>query len=590
MPNTPNPPAEALLQRAAASLRAGQHTQAEAHLHKTLLHDPTNITALHHLALLAHNRGNVTQAKVLLEKALKAAPDNLDLLTTYGTMLHETGQPKEALDAFLRILAIDSARAQIWNAAGICMAETNQPARAIEFYLRAMSLDATLAESYSNLGAVLFQESDADGAIDQYRQALTLKPDFADCHSNLGVALRSRFQYAAAIEAFRIADRLNPNNADILCSLGEALSLIYNEAALDTLQRSVDLRPNDPEKHWNLAAELLKRGDYLAGFREHEWRWQRTRNQAPLRPFTQPYWQGEATLAGATILLHAEQGFGDTLQFLRYLPQVLARGARIVLDVPRALLRPTTEYAHQLSPDIAVLATGDPLPPFDWHIPLMSLAAAFATTLETIPPPQRFTPKPTPHTLSSRPEFAPFANAAERPAVSSEAGSNDSGSSQRSPRPLRIGLAWLGNASHARDRERSIPPKALMPLFELAHCEWVSLQADGAAAQLQQSGINIAQPPLYDFLDTANVIDTLDLVLAVDTAVAHLAASQGVPTWILLPYVADWRWLRPTSTITGTTNRSTQRRAASRALETRYRRGCRSPASSYNTVRVTIIL
>jgi Tfp pilus assembly protein PilF len=518
MTNSPNPPAQKLLQLAAASLRAGHHTEAEDHLHKVLLHDSTNPTALQHLALLAHNRGNTTDAKALLEKALAAAPDNLDLLTTYGTLLHETAQPREALDAFLRILAIDSSRAQIWNAAGICMAETAQPVRAIEFYLRAMNLDPALPESYSNLGAALFQEGDIDAAIENYRQALALKPDFADCYSNLGVALRSRFQYAAAIEAFRHAARLQPDNADILSSLGEALSLIYDKAALDTLRRSVALRPHDPEKHWNLAAELLKRGEYVAGFREYEHRWQRTRNQRPLRAFAQPIWRGQSNeaLAGTTILLHAEQGFGDTLQFLRYVPQVLALGAQVILDVPNALVRLAKQYAHTLSADIAVVATGAPLPHFDAHIPLMSLAAAFATTLETIPPSHRFTP-----------------SASQK---------------QHDARPLRIGLAWLGNAGHARDRERSIPTEALAPLFALPNVEWISLQADGAAAPLQQSGIAISQPSLHDFLDTANLIDTLDLVLAVDTAVAHLAASQGVPAWILLPYVADWRWLSPSTT------------------------------------------
>jgi tetratricopeptide (TPR) repeat protein len=523
MTNSPNPPAQALLQLAAASLRAGRHTEAEEHLRKALLHDPANATALQHLALLAHNLGDATQAKALLEQALSAAPENLDVLTTLATLLHETGNSREALDVFLRILAIDSNRAPIWNAAGICMQETGQPAAAIEFYLRAMRLEPNLAESYSNLGTVLFAEGDTDGAIGHYRQALALNPEFADCTSNLGVALRSRFQYAAAIEAFRNAVRIDPSNADIVGSLGEVLSLVYDESALSTLQNSVELRPNDPEKHWNLAAEYLKRGDYLAGFQEYEWRWQRTRDQAPLRPFTQPYWHGQPdqNIAGSTILLHAEQGFGDTLQFLRYVPSVLALGARVILDVPRALLRLTAEYAQQLSPEMAVFARGDTLPDFDWHIPLMSLPAAFQTTRETIPPPQRFTPAST--------------------------------SRQRAPQ-LRIGIAWAGNSGHARDRERSIPVDALLPLFALPNCEWISLQADGAAAQLLYTNIAIAQPALHDFLDTANVIDTLDLVIAADTAVAHLAGSQGAPTWILLPYVADWRWLRPASEITGTTN------------------------------------
>jgi tetratricopeptide (TPR) repeat protein len=518
MPPEPNQPALKLLQLAAKALHGGRADEAETHLRGVLRHDPANSIALHHLALRAYERGLANEATAMLERALASAPEDLNLLTTYATVLQELGHPHEALGIFLRILAIDSTPAVIWNAAGICMQETGQPAKAVEFYLRAISLKPDLAEAYSNLGAVMTNEGDLDGAIEHFRHALQLKPDFADCYTNLGVALRNSHRYAAAIEAFREAVRLKPESADILSSLGEALGLIYHDESLAALRHSVALAPHDPEKHWNLALDLLKRGEYLEGWREHEVRWQRTRKQAPLRPFWQPYWRNEhgQNIAGATILLHAEQGFGDTIQFLRYLPAVLALGAKIVLEVPPALLRLTAAFAQQLDASIVVVAEGSTLPAFDFHTPLMSLPHAFATTIETIPPPLRLTP------LSLRERH----------------------------RPLRIGVAWSGNAAHDRDRERSVPSGALLPLFAVPGCEWVSLQLGAANDQLRNLGVIIEQPPLHDFLDTANLIDTLDLVLAVDTAVAHLAATQGAPTWILLPYVADWRWLRPAAQIT----------------------------------------
>jgi Flp pilus assembly protein TadD len=518
MASHPNPPAQKLLELAARAMGAGQFAEAEEHLERVLLHDPENAVALHHLGLRAYLRGQTADARRLIERAVAAGPDNIQVLTSYGTMLHELGQPREALDVFLHILTLNNSLAEIWNGAGICLQETGQHAQAVDFYLRAMKLRPNFAEAHSNLGAVLVQEGDTDGAIEHLRQALALDPKLAVAHTNLGIALRGRFEYAAAVASLQEALRLTPGHPEVLSGLGEVLSLVYDDAAEGLLRQGAELRPHDPEKHWNLALELLKRGDYAAGFREHEWRWRRPK-QKSLRRFTQPLWLGELDLhgqqiAGTTILLHAEQGFGDTLQFLRYLPAILALGARVVLSVQPPLVRLVTAFAERLQADVKVVGDGEPLPPFDWHTPLMSLPLAFGTTLDTVPPPVRFTQP-----------------AAPRP----EAGT----------RPLRVGIMWAGNPKHDRDRERTIPTATLLPLFAVPDCSWVSLQIGPPIAELIALGVLIEQPPLRDFLDTANVIDTLDLVISVDSAVAHLAAAQGAPTWVLLPFVADWRWLRP---------------------------------------------
>jgi tetratricopeptide (TPR) repeat protein len=509
MPTAPNPPAIKLLSLAARAMGEGRFDEAETHLTAALAHDPANPTALHHLALRAWLRGHTADARHLLERALQTAPNDIPILTSTATMLHETGQPQQALELFLRILAQDNAQADIWNAAGICFQETFQPASAIEFYLRALALRPDFAEAHSNLGAVLTNEGELDAAIEHLHHALRLNPAFADAHHNLGIALRARFQYAAALASLNEADRLAPNHPDILASLGELLSLLDETAAEPTLRRALELRPDDPEKHWNLALELLKRGDYANGWLAYEWRWQRPQNERPMRPFPQPQWLGQTH---QTVLLYAEQGFGDNLQFLRYLPAVLARHTRVLLELPRPLLRLAQSFSHQLQADITILAEGDPLPAFDAHSPLMSLPLALAGDRGiTIPPALRFTPPAPP----------------------------------RAPGQLRVGLAWAGNPRHPRDRERSIPAAALLPLFNLPHIHWVSLQTGPAASRLNQFNLAIEQPPLTDFLDTAAVLDTLDLVLSVDTVVAHLAATQGTPIWILLPYVAEWRWQRP---------------------------------------------
>jgi len=513
MPDTPNYPAQKLLELAARSMGAGDFARAETHLHDVLLHDPANAVALHHLGLRAYLRGHTADAKHLLERARASAPDSIDILTSYATLLHEISLPREALDIFLRILALDSSLPEIWNAAGICFQETGRPASAVEFYLRALNLRPNYAEAYSNLGAVLIHEDDLDGAIDHLREARKLNPTLPDVHHNLGTALRNRFEYEASIAAFSEAHRLKPGSADILGSLGEVLSLIYAPNAEPLLRRAVELLPHDPEKHWNLAIHLLKSGNFAEGWREYDWRWRRPKNQKPMRAFPQPFWRGEPgqqSLFNATILIYAEQGFGDTIHFLRYIPLVLAQGARIILEVQPALKRLVTQYARQLSPTITVLGEGEPLPHFDLHTSLMTLPLAFATTLKTIPPAIRCTPPAPPRPITG---------------------------------PLRIGIAWSGNPKHVRDRERSIPPEALTALFAVPNCTWVSLQVGANAPQ--PTGVPIEQPPLRDFLDTADLMDTLDLVLSVDTSVAHLAATQGVPTWILLPFVAEWRWLFP---------------------------------------------
>jgi tetratricopeptide (TPR) repeat protein len=519
MPTTPNPPAQKLLQLAAQSMSAGRFTEAEAHLQRVLMHEPTNATALRHLGLRAHLRGQTSDALSLLQRALHADPDNLDTLIPYGTMLHELGQPREALDLFLRTLALDSSLPEIWNAAGTCLQETGQPAPAIECYLRALNLRPAFAEAHSNLGAVLTREGDHQNAIEHLHQALQIEPTFAIYHHNLGTALRNRFEYAAAIASFREALRIEPANPDITGSLGEVLSLIYDRSAESLLRQAIELRPHDAEKQWSLALDLLKHGNYTAGWPAHEWRWRRLQNRAHLPPFPQPFWRGEPNqpLANTTLFLHAEQGFGDTIQFLRYIPAVAAQGARIILGVQRPLHRLVAQFVQHM-PSVTVIAPGDPLPSFDWHTPLPSLPAALRTTIDTVPTPIRFTP------AASHPRTQPNPH-------------------------LRIGIVWSGNPDHPRDRERSLPIEALTPLFAVPGCTWISLQAGTAAAQIQTTGIPITQPPLEDFLDTATIIDTLDLVIAADTAVAHLAATQGTPTWILLPFVADWRWLQPSGQI-----------------------------------------
>lgn len=472
--------------------------------------------ALHDRGIVAFRNGRMQEAQQLLEQALSLEPDNPAILTSYGQVLYQTGRPREALEVFLRVLARNPANALLLNAAGVCFQETNQPAMAIDYYLRAMTLQPESAEPYNNIGVVLLEEKDLQGAMEHFHQALALNPASAAAHTNLAVVYRRRLDYPRAIATFRKALELDPNNSKITAGLGEVLSLTCDPSAETVLRQTVAGAPHNPEMHWNLAIELLRRGNYLEGWQEYEWRWKRSQDQVPPRQYPQPYWRGEPhqDIRGATMLLYPEQGLGDILQMLRYIPVLLARGTRIVLEAPGQLLRLITDYAETTGGAVTVIRVGDPAPSFDWHCSLMSLPLACGTTLDTIPPPLRLT----------APRLAPRI---------------------ASHRPLKVGLCWAGNSSHGLDLERSLPLETLRHLFSVPGCSFVSLQVGPATQQIESTGLPLAQPELRDFTDTTALLDTLDLVIAVDTAVAHLAASQGIPTWILLPFVSDWRWLQP---------------------------------------------
>jgi hypothetical protein len=286
------------------------------------------------------------------------------------------------------------------------------------------------------------------------------------------------------------------------------------DEARASFDRAVGIRPDFAQARWNRAQAMLLAGDFAQGWREHEWRLKA--HPELQRAFAQPLWLGEVPLDGKTILLHAEQGLGDTLQFCRYAPLVAARGGRVVLEVQK----PLVDLMRDLPGVAAVVARGEPLPDFDLHCPLLSLPLAFGTRLDTIPAQMPYLGAP-----------------AERAA----------GWEARLTKRPRIGLVWSGNAGHKRDRARSIPLYALMPVFDLDAATFVSLQKEARAADaavLKQTAKLIdVGAELETFADTAALIRQLDLVIAVDTSVAHLAGALGKPLWLLLPAAPDWRWL-----------------------------------------------
>lgn len=415
-------------------------------------------------------------------------PDGVALLLT-GEQLQRGGQLIPALRAYRLV------------------AETHPKGHAIT--RRAMFLAALCAYQMRLYG-------DAIRLMEAVRGDEWANPDV---HYNLALMYDATDRPEDAAECYRVALALKPDYPAAETNLGNILRHLGEDAAAELCYaRVLDRAPDDPEARYNLAHVLLARGDLARGFAAFEERWRCAGYVSEYgRPdLHAPRWT--ITAAAHTVLVHAEQGFGDTVQFLRYVPLLLARGLEVVFEVQPLLLPLVRQLA---TPRLTICARGAPLPPHDAQIPLLSLTAAFATTPETIPP-------VVPLVADGPPPIA-------LPPTDG----------------LRVGIVWAGNPNHHNDRTRSSSLAHLAPLLAAPDTQWVSLQVGPGArwlpielGALMGAGVDLldVSHAIGDFRDTANLLATLDLVIAVDTSVAHLAATMGLPTWLLLPHIPEWRW------------------------------------------------
>jgi Flp pilus assembly protein TadD len=432
--------------------------------------------------------------------------------------LHRQGRFDEAESRYKKLTWREPGSGAPWHGLGALRLQQERLSEARELLVKSVKIEPDSAGARNALGATLTQLKELEAAETELRRALALDPALAEAHNNLSILLTRLQRPDEAVARSRDAVRLAPHSADMAMNLGKALrDLGQLKEALAAFQTAARLAPNLAEAHFAVATIQLAQGDFARGWPGFEWRLRLPGFGFALPDLGRPGWQGEA-LDGRTILLHAEQGLGDTLQFLRYVPMVAARGGKVLLLVQPALKRLLTG----LDGVAAVFGFGETLPDYDLHCPLMRLPRRFATEVETIPP-----------------VAAPIAPpAAEAALWRSRFGSGD--------RPS-IGLAWAGNASHANDHNRSTPLAALMPLLTADNIRWVSLQKEvpaGDAATLATYP-EVLQPgdALIDMAATAAVIAALDLVISVDTAVAHLAGTMGKPVWLMLPFSPEWRWL-----------------------------------------------
>jgi lipoprotein NlpI len=390
---------------------------------------------------------------------------------------------------------------------------------AITAYRQAVVLNPNYAEAHNNLGNALNGQGQLDEAIAAWRQAIVLKPSYAEAHNNLGNAMRGKGHLDDAIAAYHQAIALRPGYAEAHYNLGVALNDKGQlDDAIAAYRQAIIIRPKFAEAHHSLSLLLLSRGDFQHGWDEHEWRWKCKDFPSVPRNFAQPQWDGRP-LDGRTLLLYAEQGFGDALQFIRYVPMVAQRGGRIIIECKAELQR----LFQTMAAGCQIVVRGQPLPAFDLQCPLLSLPLVFGTTLANLP------------------RNVPYLHA-----DAEAAGRWQRRMADHSPL-VRVGLVWSGSPGHKNDRNRSTKLARLAPLVQAPGVRFFSLQKGDAGAEAKRPppGMELIDwtEELTDFADTAALIANLDLVITVDTAVAHLAGAMGKQVWTLLPFVADWRWL-----------------------------------------------
>lgn len=475
-----------------------------------------------------NNRGNAlqalgryTEAIESYERALRERPTYAEALNNRGNALLALDRCTEALENYHQALAIQPGYAEALSNRSTALLALCRPGEALEAAVQALEVHADYPEALGNRGKALQALGRHDEALQFYEEAHRLRPADADGLNNLGNALHALGRYEEALERYEIALRIRPESVEALNNRGNVLQALRRpDEALASYARVLSIEPEDAEAHWNEALARLSVGDYERGWQKYEWRWCVPALGLPTRETRRRPWLGTEDVSGKTVLVHAEQGFGDAIQFVRYAPLVAARGARVVL----ACAEPLRALFETVQGVESVFVPEQSVPVFDFHVPLMSLPLAFRTTLDDLP------------------SQVPYLHAPEKKAAAWHRRLAEQDSR------LRVGLAWSGNPRFAAARLKGCPVERLKPLLSVPGCVFVSLQTGNAAVEAARlargsSPVFEAGPELAGFDDTAALVAALDLVISIDTAVAHLAGALGKPVWIVLPYAADWRWL-----------------------------------------------
>lgn len=511
----------ALVWQGLIEFQMGREEEAEASIEKAFLLNPDSVEAAYGYGAILMVREKYDKGLAVMRRVVALEPDHAKAYHAIGRALGNRRDHAGAIDAFGKSLKINPQNLDVLTDMGNMFKDMGRLAEAALFHEKALSLKPDSHTVMNNLGVVRFLSCDLDGAETLYKAALSIHPDLPEALINLASVLEHKGDLETAISYCQKALALRPDYPEAFNNLGNALKDARRlDEAVAAYEQALRLRPEEADFHMNLAMALLSLGRFDEGWREYKWRWQSRQLRGAARDLGKPEWEGEAG-EGRVILIHAEQGFGDTLQFCRYALAVRERGLRVIMLVQRPLAR----LIRSLDGVEKVLTDGDEVPDFDLHCPMMSLPFALRTTVDTIPAAIPYL----------RPEPADVNGWRDRMA---ELPQGD----------LRVGLVWAGKSRSrspdlvATNRERSLTPESFAPLLGMGGVQFFSLQKDGARAPEALHLIDWMEN-CNDFADTAALIMNLDLVIGVDTAVVHLAGALGKPFWMLNRFNSCWRWL-----------------------------------------------
>ena len=478
---------------------------------------PDDVNALHFLGLVFFESGDYDSAISLIKKALRLCPGYADAYNNLGIIYQHTDHLNDAEACYLKALSMNPNLCSAHINLGKIFQKKRNVEEAIQCYEKALKCDPDNAEVHYNLGLLLDETGDVDEAIRCYRQAVQLEPGYFLAYHSLGNALHNKGLLEDAIVCHKKAIELSPEVPEFHYNLAVAFQekCLLSESA-DSYRKAIQLNPEFAEAHLNISLIQLLSGNFEDGWKGYEWRWKVKSFKRP--DFPKPLWDG-ADIAGRTILIYAEQGLGDTIQFIRYILLVAQRGAKVIVECQKEL----ASLLRSVEGVTLVIPRGEPLPEFDLQCPLLSLPMLFNTTLETIP--------------ANIPYIAADPRLVQK--WKAKVSCDDS--------RLKIGLVWAGKPTYQRVRYRSYTLASFAPLAHLENATFFSLQKGSASEQAKHppEGLRLIDytREINDFADTAALVANLDLIIAVETSVAHLAGAMGKPVWALIPFIPDWRWL-----------------------------------------------